>query len=151
MSATLCSAIGTSLEPTACWLGSAARTAVHLGARNTVAGPGIMGELSNPTAYQPTRRPLPGDGAHPNPRASVVHVALRVPERRLVLRLRGRRGVPGADDDFVFSRCELDHRAPVPPRPTAEVVEQLRLRPGHTAVERNVDPPDVPLPARERV
>src|SRR3954452_9393118 len=125
MPATLCS---TSLEPTACWLDSAVRTVVvHLGARNTVAGPGIMGELSNPTAYQPTRRPLPRDGAHPNPRASAVHVALRVPERRLVLRLRGRRGVPGADDDLVLTWREVDRDPPVPPGPGAEVLEQLRL------------------------
>ena len=36
----------------------------------------------------------------PNPRACVVHVALRIPERRFVLGLRGRRGVPGAHDDL---------------------------------------------------
>ena len=46
-----------------------------------------------------------GDGVDPDPRAGVVDVALRVPQRRLVLGLRGRRGVPGADEDLVRRRA----------------------------------------------
>src|SRR3954451_21736004 len=37
------------------------------------------------------------------------------------------------------------------PRPGAEVVEQLRLRPRRATVERDVDASDVPLPAGERI
>src|SRR5215217_6750337 len=69
-------------------------------------------------------------GADLHPRAGVVDVALRVPQRRLVLRLRGRRGVPGADEDLVLSGHEVDGDLPMPPGPRAEVLEQLGLRPG---------------------
>ena len=81
----------------------------------------------------------------------VVHVALRVPQRRLALGLRRRRGVPGPDEDLVLPGRELDRDAPVPPRPAAAIVEQLRLRPARAAVERDVDARDVALAARERV
>src|SRR5205085_2757924 len=53
--------------------------------------------------------------------------------------------------DLVLSGAEVDHDPPVSPGPRAEVLEQLRLRPGRPTVERDVDPRDVPLPARERV
>src|SRR3954451_25211896 len=89
--------------------------------------------------------------AHPHPRTGVVDVPLRVPQRRLVLGLRGRRGVPRADEDLVLSGRELDHGAPVPPGPAAEVLEQLRLGPRRAAVDRDVDPGDVPLAPRERI
>src|SRR3954449_3468926 len=88
---------------------------------------------------------------HADARPRVVDVALRVPQRGLVLGLRGRRGVPRAHDDLVLARRELDGGAPLAPRPRAEVVEQLRLRPACLAVERDVDARDVALAARERV
>src|SRR5919109_3451438 len=69
------------------------------------------------------------DGVDQDPRAGVVHVALWVPQGRLVLRLRRRRGVPGAHDDLVLSGREVHDDPPVPPRPAAQVVEQLGLRP----------------------
>ena len=84
-------------------------------------------------------------------RAGVVHVALWVPERRLVLRLRGGGGVPGADGDLVLASREGERGAPVAPGPAAEVVEQLGLRPIRAAVDGDVDPRDVPFAARERV
>src|SRR6185369_4838559 len=94
---------------------------------------------------------LRGDRADADPRAGVVDVALRVPQRGLVLGLGGGRGVPGADDDLVVSGREVDRCPPVPPRPPAEVVEELRLRPRRAGVERDVDARDVALPTRERV
>src|SRR5215212_3502821 len=90
-------------------------------------------------------------GADTHSRAGVVDVALRVPERSLILRLRGRRRVPGSDEDLVVARREVDRDAPVPPRPAAEVLEQLGLRPGPAGVDRDVDAGDVALAARERV
>src|SRR5215212_6912356 len=84
-------------------------------------------------------------GANTHPRAGVVHVALRVPQRGLVLGLRGRRGVPRADEDLVVTGRELERYPPVPPRPPAEVLEQLRLGPARAAVDRHVDAGDVTL------
>src|SRR3954452_11000282 len=59
-----------------------------------------------------------------DPRTGVVDVALRVPQRRLVLRLRRRRGVPRAYEDLVVAGLQLEHGAPVAPRPRAEILEQ---------------------------
>ena len=44
---------------------------------------------------------------YPDPRTGVVHVALRVPERCVILGLRGRGGVPRADEDLVLSGREV--------------------------------------------
>ncbi len=67
----------------------------------------------------PPSAELSVSGAHPNPGAGVVHVALRVPQRRVLLRLGGGRGVPGADEDLVLSGRELNRDPPVPPSPPA--------------------------------
>jgi hypothetical protein len=61
-------------------------------------------------------------GANPHAGAGVIHVALRVPQACLVLRLGGRRGVPGAHEDLVLSGREVDRDPPVPPGPPAEIV-----------------------------
>src|SRR5258705_4548770 len=97
-----------------------------------------------PGASRRTRSTSGTCDADPDPRAGVVHVALRVPQRRLVLRLCSRRRVPGANENLVLSRTRIDRDPPVPPRPPAEVVEQLRLRPGRAAIKRDVDARDLP-------
>src|ERR687891_2346795 len=105
-----------------------------------------------PPPHRSVRRPARSshdrsNGVDADAGAGVVHVALRVPQGRFVLGLRGRRGVPGAYEDLVLSGREVDGDPPLPPGPPAEVVEQLGLRPGRAAVERDVDPRHVPLAA----
>ena len=51
----------------------------------------------------------------------------------------------------MLSRRELEGDPPVPPGPAAEILEQLGLRPPRAAVDRDVDPLDGALSARERV
>ena len=81
----------------------------------------------------------------------VVHVALRVPHRGGVLGLGGGGAVPGPDEDLVLAGAELGVELPQPPRPAAEVLEQLGASPRGAGVAGDVDPRDEPLAAREGV
>ena len=74
-------------------------------------------------------KPSVRDDANPWPR--VVHVALRIPHARLVLRLRRRRGVPSADQHLVLAGRQVDGRPPLAPCPAAQVLAQRGLDPEH--------------------
>src|SRR3954454_22529122 len=85
-----------------------------------------------------------------DPWAGVVDVALGIPQRRFILRLRRGRGIPRADHDLMLSGVEIDGRSPLPPGPRPEIVEQFRLH-RVAGIKRDVHARDVALTTGKRV
>src|SRR6185312_7670800 len=90
-------------------------------------------------------------GSHSDPWARVVLVTLGFHTVALSSGCVAVEESPGADEDLVLPGCEIEGDPPPSPGPPAEVLEQLRLRPAPSAVDRDVDPRDMPLPTGERV